>query len=67
MTYMQNYHLELVTWCASLWNTRYREFGGFDILAFVDSLGKQEKMVNGYGMTDPRFGESYNADGTRGL
>lgn len=60
MTYMQNYHLELVTWCASLWNTRYREFGGFDILAFVDSLGKQEKMVNGYGMTDPRFGESYN-------
>lgn len=58
--YMQHYHLHLTDWFADIWNKRYLELGASEIISIIDILFKQCSIIETYGMTDPRFAESWN-------
>lgn len=58
--YMQAYHQDLTDWISNFWNEKTAEFGGPEILGFVDILMRQESSIIAGGMSDPRYKESYN-------
>lgn len=57
---MQKYHLLLTDFAALYWNRKFKKFSGVDIMQFLSVLYQQEITINTYGMTDPRYFNSYN-------
>lgn len=58
--YMQTFHLKFTDFASQYWNKKYKKFAGNEIMSFLDILYQQEQMINSYGMTDPRYFNSYN-------
>jgi hypothetical protein len=58
--YMKTYHLKFSDFASAYWNKKYKKFGGHEIMSFLDILYQEEQMINSYGMTDPRYFNSYN-------
>lgn len=57
---MQNYHIIFTDFASEYWNKEYKDFGGKDIMRFLNVLYDHQALINSYGMTDPRYINSYN-------
>jgi len=64
--YLKEFHLQFTNTCKHFWNNRMREFDvrradqAASILEFLNCMFLQEKLANEYGLTDPRYKNSYN-------
>jgi hypothetical protein len=57
---MKDYHHKFTDTAAAYWNKKYKKFNGQDIMRFLNVLYNQEFVINNYGMSDPRYFNSYN-------
>jgi hypothetical protein len=57
---MQNYHVTLVGVIQDVWNYNNAKFENGEIITFINRIRTHETTILSYGMTEPRFKESYN-------
>ena len=57
--YMKEYHVKFTEFVSTYWNLRGKRFGGRQIMRFLGILHSQENCIKEYGMTDPRYSNSY--------
>lgn len=58
--YTKTYHLNLTNFIVDFWQKKNEEFSGLHIITFLNLLKNQEKIINEYGMSDARYGNSYD-------
>ena len=64
--YLKEFHVQFTNTSKNFWNNRMKEFDvlpahqAASVLEFLNSMFLQEKLANEYGLSDPRYKNSYN-------
>ena len=58
--FMKNFHIESLKYSVVIWNRRHKDFGGDEVVRFIQLIYKQQEIIESYGMKEPRFDNSIN-------